>query len=326
MSDDKAFRIGAFVIGAVALAVVGVIATAKLNFFVQRPRAVAFFDVSVAGLSAGSPVTFRGVRIGQVTDVRLRIDSRTGDARIPVFMEFMPERIDWVDGQRTTELTQWRERGVRAVLITQSLVTGQQSVDLRFLPKTPETLVGVDVGAPEIPTAKTGLDAVEDELAKLPLKDLSNTALDILKQIKVLLAADGVAGLPEQAGTVMRESAGLVAALRGLVPELETSLKRLEADASRAIGAFEAAGRTADRETGASAAELRAALRRLDQTLKSVEQGADQVANMVQPRSAARQDLDAALRNLAAASGSFRAFADQLDRNPSSLVMGRQLR
>ena len=59
-----------------------------------------------------------------------------------------------------------------------------------------------------------------------------------------------------------------------------------------------------------------AAMRRADRTLASTE-------GLLAPSSPQRADLNEILRNLAGASRSIRSLADQLDRKPNALVVGR---
>ena len=63
--------IGAFVVGAVILAVTAILLLGSGDLFIQKPRFVLYFKGSVKGLNVGSPVNFRGVNIGTVTNVQL---------------------------------------------------------------------------------------------------------------------------------------------------------------------------------------------------------------------------------------------------------------
>jgi ABC-type transporter Mla subunit MlaD len=58
--------IGAFVVGAVALVVVGVLLFGGGKLFQEKAPFVIFFDSSVQGLNVGAPVVFRGVQITPV--------------------------------------------------------------------------------------------------------------------------------------------------------------------------------------------------------------------------------------------------------------------
>src|SRR5512136_1678967 len=86
--------IGGFVLGAIALAVAGLVIVGGGKFFQHRQFWEAYFDESIKGLAIGAPVTFRGVKVGSVTDVKLILNRnvtlanvRTGVMRTPVFFE-----------------------------------------------------------------------------------------------------------------------------------------------------------------------------------------------------------------------------------------------
>ena len=66
--------IGVFVLGALALAVIALVIFGSGKFFERRITYVMYFDGSVKGLNIGSPVVFRGVKIGSVKDIELKAD------------------------------------------------------------------------------------------------------------------------------------------------------------------------------------------------------------------------------------------------------------
>src|SRR5262249_57896171 len=63
--------IGAFVLGAIALVVFGLITLGGLQLFKKELPFVMFFGGDVGGLDVGAPVEIRGVKIGTVTQIRL---------------------------------------------------------------------------------------------------------------------------------------------------------------------------------------------------------------------------------------------------------------
>jgi paraquat-inducible protein B len=85
--------IGAFVLGALVLVVAAVVVFGSGKFFRQVKKDVMFFEGSVKGLQIGAPVMFRGVQIGQVTDIVLRINAKELIAFIPVYIEIYPQKI-----------------------------------------------------------------------------------------------------------------------------------------------------------------------------------------------------------------------------------------
>ena len=76
--------IGAFVVGAIALGVVGIVVFGSGRLFADTTPFVMYFTGSVDGLNVGSPVKFKGVEIGAVTSIQLDIGE---EARIPVWIE-----------------------------------------------------------------------------------------------------------------------------------------------------------------------------------------------------------------------------------------------
>ena len=57
--------VGVFVIGAIVLVITGILAFGGLQYFSSKIKFVAFFPgASLSGLDVGSPVTFRGVKVG----------------------------------------------------------------------------------------------------------------------------------------------------------------------------------------------------------------------------------------------------------------------
>ena len=89
----KPTLIGAFVVGAVALIVVGLFVYGSGRLFREKNEYVLYFDGSVKGLKVGATVDFRGVKIGTVTDIQVHFDRNDMSFRIPVHIELEPNRL-----------------------------------------------------------------------------------------------------------------------------------------------------------------------------------------------------------------------------------------
>jgi len=85
--------IGLFVVGAVLLGVVAVALFGSGKFFTSRPKYVMFFSGSVNGLTVGSAVQFRGVKIGEVTEIKAQFNPDNLSLTIPVYIEIDPQSI-----------------------------------------------------------------------------------------------------------------------------------------------------------------------------------------------------------------------------------------
>jgi len=177
--------IGSFIVGAVAIVVAGILIFGNSRFFSKRDVFVTYFEGSVKGLNVGAPVNFRGVRIGSVSDILVRIDRRDASIRIPVYIE-LEERRFTVIGDIAAEFENERtdaefmdlllERGLRAQLGLQSLLTGQLFVQLDFHPDSPIVLMGIDTDVPELPTVPAPLQQLSETIQELPLKELFDSA------------------------------------------------------------------------------------------------------------------------------------------------------
>jgi paraquat-inducible protein B len=197
MSKANPALIGGFVVGAIALIVIGLLVFGGTSWFAQRSTYIAYFPGSVKGLQVGAPVDFRGVNIGEVTDIKVVFDPKDVTARIPVVMQFDPSRITVVGMEPTGSYEDRVEglikAGFRAQLQSQSLLTGLLFVNLDFHKNAPSRLVGGDQPYPEIPTIPSGMEQLQqsagDIAAELP--NVLNNLNDVLTSINNELQASG---------------------------------------------------------------------------------------------------------------------------------------
>jgi paraquat-inducible protein B len=138
--------IGAFVLGAVALAVAAVLVLGAGKFFTTVHTYITYFEGSVKGLNIGSPVMFRGVKVGEVTSISIMFDKATNKLKIPVVFNLEPEKFkgtkeEFQRDPKTIEKAV-KELGLRTQLQSMSFVTGQLMVALDFFPDKPAILPG----------------------------------------------------------------------------------------------------------------------------------------------------------------------------------------
>lgn len=337
--------IGGFVLGATGILVVGLLTFGSGKVFQETRPSVMFFSESVAGLNPGAPVTFQGVTIGSVTEVRIEFDPDTLDVRIPVFVEIEPARIVRLGavgeemGFRGDELV---AAGMRAQLVPQSLVTGQLAINLDFHPDTPVNLVGADLGVPELPTIPSGLLAIMERIEKIPLQELVESAISLVKNLDEVVESQELksslssvaAGLTEfeellktinagvgpimdnvSAGTA--EANSFVAKASQVLNSLSKDIEVTLADLRTLAGDINSEVKPLSQSIQDAAGSAENALDQAEVTLKTTDQA-------ISRDSPLRRDLEAALRNLAAASKSIRNLADQLERNPSAIITGKK--
>lgn len=84
--------IGMFVVGAFALLIIGSTFFYQEYLHAKTHTYVMFFKGSLKGLSLTTPVTYRGVKIGEVKLIELTENKEKNDVIIPVYVEFSVEK------------------------------------------------------------------------------------------------------------------------------------------------------------------------------------------------------------------------------------------
>src|SRR5215472_4322335 len=213
--------IGGFVVGAIALVVGAVAVFGSGKFFSRHPRAVAFFQGNIQGLTVGSLVTLRGVEVGSVTEIQLNLNVKEMEPIIPVYMEFDPNRLHIPTGAFTQAELASQEplklaiaKGLHARLATQSLVTGQLIVDLALDPNEPRRFTGDDPSTVEIPTTESDFDKLKRALTQLPLDQIAASALELLQDTNRLVKSEEIPKLLASLVSVSDNLNSLVGATR----------------------------------------------------------------------------------------------------------------
>jgi paraquat-inducible protein B len=172
MSRVSPRLIGLFVLGAIVLGVLSAIALGGAELFHRGTQYTIYFDESLKGLRRGSPVTFRGVDIGQVADIRAVYDGQSRSVRVPVTVEIRPGAVIAEESsQGDGAMAGLIEEGLRARLDVQSLLTGQLLIALDFFP-VPLVSTPQPTGDRIIPSVRSTLAnfqrTADDALQELP--------------------------------------------------------------------------------------------------------------------------------------------------------------
>ncbi len=316
--------IGAFVIGAIALAVGLLVILGGGKFFTRQVPVVFYFDGSVAGLSAGSAITFRGVRVGQVTDVFLRFDQSSDNVAIPIFGVISPEQIKVV-GEASAPAKEGKglkaliERGMRAQLVATSLVTGQMSVNLDFFRGSPIKKIDYYPDRLQIPTQPSTIEAVQETLQTV-IHKIAQLPLDqLLDDIRGSIASiTGVINNPKLAEVIPNLNDTL-ANMRSLSETLDSRIPPIAANVEAISGSVEGTMVEAKK----ALVQAQAAFSAFQQASARTEKTMTNANTLFQPGSSIFFDLSTALREVTSAARSFRGLSDTLARDPNSILFGR---
>jgi paraquat-inducible protein B len=308
----KPLLIGSFLLGGLFLLVAGTLLLSRDSWFSQPSEYVVYFKGALDGLDVGADVTYRGVKIGSVREIRLSYDRQIKDVVMPVIL-----RIDPREGasRRSFDkiLEQLVQRGLRAQLQTPSLLTGKAIVALDMFPDRPGYVREPnEIELPTIPSvpsridqAATLLNDLVADVRALPLRELIDSATQAMQGIDRLSRSDELhQGLQSLSATL--------ASLDRLSQRLETRLPALLDSARHSSG-----------ELDATLGEIRQASAGLRQTLEQTNALLGDSRRSLGPQSELQYELSAALQELSRASKALQRTAESLERQPQSLIFGK---
>ncbi len=344
--------VGAFVVGALALVMIGIVTFGSGRFFRESYEFVLFFDSSVNGLKIGAPVKVKGVEIGTVNNILLilkeepmpgvhmeamREVSAPEKPSIPVIIEIDPEKLTsrGGSGEALTDPAEFDEliqQGLRGRQATESLVTGLLYINLDFYPNSP-----INMSAPpgskyrEIPTLPTAMQEVETQvrdvmntLQKVKLDVLVNATTETVQSIKRLVDSPEVMRAIRSLNTALTSFDKLVREVNAHVDPLAKDLKEAVKGAQDTLGGIQQLVRNVD-------TKVEPLVSSLDDTSKAVRaamvQGKKTLATadgLIAEDSPLYHDLTNALTELSRAARSVRVLADYLERNPNAIITGKR--
>ena len=314
MTRSRPRLVGLFVLGALALALAGIASLSARRLFAEYRTYVVFFPYAVGGLKAGAPVTFRQVQIGHVRDVDLVFTGTSfRDSWIMAIIEVRRGAIRNVAGttpvQTDAELARVMvAAGLRASVRSSSPIAGQRSVDLDFQPEQKPRLSGIATPYPEIPSAPTGMEVL-NERVEATLRKISDVPID-----EVLLQLDRTL---ESVQTSL-DSGDLPATLRQLRATLDGASRTL-ATAEKAMGTVDGLSGQA-RGTLTSVDEsmkgLKETLDQLNRTLATVDRNVERTGEVQVDAARTLDEMNELLKSL-------RSLVDTLQQNPEALLRGR---
>jgi paraquat-inducible protein B len=298
------------------------------RFFRQTETYFTYFDGSLKGLNVGSAVVFRGVPIGQVTDIIVGFEAAKLDVYIPVIFELDLQRFKEIGPARVRSDQEMYEalvaRGLRAQLQMQSLVTGQLVINLEFLPSTPARLRGIDRFAGkiafksprEIPSIPTPLQRLEKSIENISFEEVVDDARRAMDAIAKLVTSPelhaSIGELKETLSAVKKLARNVDSKVEPLATRLDQTLDEVRAG----IGDVRKLMASDVKRAADSAVS---ALDQANATLKSIK-------DLSQEGTLLRQEISDALREISAASRSVRVLADFIEQHPDAVLRGRVTR
>ncbi len=299
------------------------------------------FDGSVSGLTEGTVVRFRGLPVGEVSDITMVAEDQ--GPRTVVTLEatlsLSPARLGLGDDASAQEgldfLREYVDQGLRARLASASLLSGNLVIELVELPDAdPAALVTDGDGPPELPTAESELsdfnataEGVFRRINALPIEELLNSGRRLLNSVTEVVNDEATRQAIPELNATLAEARTVVPELRAALEEARATLAetRLIVTELREGGATEAVNSALDSAVNAADAVESAAgaLPPLVDRLDGLATRADAVISAYGDNSRLVTSTLSTLRDISEAASTVRSLARMLQRNPNSLLIGR---
>jgi len=305
---------------------VGLVIFGSGKLFKKTEVHVLYFKGSVKGLTLGSPVSFRGVPIGQVSAIRMIINSETLDIDIPVLVDIDPTRFQVCCDEQGQLINRVKDpdktvnnlikKGLRGKLAVQSLVTGQLMVDLDFYPGTPVNLVSTDSRYHEIPTIPSQMQAFLEKLQNIPIDKIAQKVSDVLDSI------DDFVRTPELKGSVVALDQALKD-VQHLTKNLDERIGKLFGNANATMSDARKFINNLDDEVKPLSSEIHQIGTVAQDTLQQADKVMVDLQGLVGENSDVRIEALQMLREITDAMRSIKVLVQYLETHPESLLRGK---
>ncbi len=329
-------RIGAFVILSFVLLVTGIIIFGGGQLFTSKDTAIVYLEGSLQGLNVGAPVTYRGITIGEIKEIRLDIDPATYEITVPVLISLTPDKVVKMDGKDknydiNTFLKIMCDRGLRATLKSQSLLTGKLYIDLAIHEGSEAIYHDKDGKYLEIPTIPSEIQQMTRAMQSLDFSELatkfSNTMTALEKMSTTLEQALGSEASKENLAlffaSLDRFHSILAKFDENLLPmmnKMETSFDKvslLADNTNQMVGQL-------DGQIDPFFITMNATVEDMGRTMQTTEALMTGLRQSTGTESPLYYQLTESIVEMGKAAKSIRAFTEYLERNPQMLIFGQE--
>ncbi len=311
--------VGAFILGMLVLAFLLVLFFTGSHWFSQRDRYTLVYDTSIKGLSVGAPVTIKGVKIGEVTDIKARLLSSSFSVLNDITIEIDPnmlerEKQSWIGNSAVDDLI---KRGLCAQLRLQSLLTALLYVDVDFRPERQCLLKSVSTEYTQIPTTPTDLEQLTRDLEAIDINKLGDNLQQIVTGINNFVNDRSLQNTIENINKMLDAVRVSADAVRVSANQITASMVPLAQHSDNAVNEL-------NRMLPELTTKLDNTMSALQQTAASLQNTSANITYLTAEDSPLLYRVESAANSVNAAADQVRHLSDTLERQPESLLYGKQ--
>ncbi|MGE5296341.1 MAG: MlaD family protein [Solirubrobacterales bacterium] len=246
------FKIGIFVLIAIALIVVAIVVFGAGLLAHDELLFESYFAESITGLSVGSPLEFRGVRIGQVSQIGFVGNTYklpTEDGLLSPYAPYVrvvtavprSKMPDFAVEQVEEAMHQMIARGLR-MRITSNILTGQAYLEMNYLdpnrfpveevPWQPIHLV-IPSAPGELTTIKDSIDKVLNQLQSIDVEGLTSSLEKLFLSLNTAISDADLAEMSLEARALLQVSRQKIEGLE--VDKINASTREFLASLNQAL-------------------------------------------------------------------------------------------
>ena len=309
------WKLGLFVVSSVLLGMAAVLVLGARTLRKETVPYTSYFDEAVTGLEVGSPVSFRGVKIGSVSAIDVAPDRRHVEIHYELGVAVLGRlRLAKRDGQNTKMPVTYDLR----VQLNSSGLTGTKFLQLDFFdsadtPPPPE--LPFDVPENYIPATPSTMKNLEEAVVRAvdQLPVITKSVNELLAQLGLLVYEFHGKNLPGKVAATLVSVNALVGDLRGKLAQVEVD--KLSQKTGTAIG-----------NVNLTMLKLQKVLEHVDGErglLASVQRATDSLGDVSSGARTVGPELTETLRDVREAAVTVRALLEALETDSDMLLKGR---
>jgi paraquat-inducible protein B len=311
--------VGAFVFGTLLLGFLMILFLSGGHWWSQRDHYVLIYDTSIKGLNIGAPVTIKGVKIGEVTDIKARMYGDSLSIFNTVTVEIDPHMLEResTHSERGELIDELIRRGLCAQLRLQSLLTGLLYVDVDFRPEKTASIKNIQTAYKQIPTTPTDLEQLTRDLEAIDINKLGENLQQIVTGVNQFVNDSSLQNL------VKNTEQTLIA--------VRTSADAVKLQATRFGDAMVPLAQHGDQTVQELNRTLPQLIAKLDQTMMALQQTAlalqktsANTTYLTSDDSPLLYRLESAAASVNGAAEQVRRLTDTLEHQPEALLYGKQ--